>query len=80
MKNSIKFYRLKRGLTQEQLAYICGCTRETIFRAERNKNNINIKLYLKILYVLNHVGGVIYELDEEEYKLLLKRMGEYDIL
>lgn len=34
-KNIIKHLRLKKGLTQEQLAHYCGCNERTILRVEK---------------------------------------------
>ena len=44
MKNKIKELRLKRGLTQEELAKIVGVRRETIVFLEQGKYNPSLKL------------------------------------
>ena len=37
IRNRLRLYREKRGLSQEDLAQMCQITKETISRIERNK-------------------------------------------
>lgn len=48
MKNIIKDLRKERKLTQEDLAKICGVTRQTIISLENGKYNPSIFLAHKI--------------------------------
>lgn len=49
----IKMLRVEKGLTQEQLAQLCGVTTVTINRAER-KGNMRHSTYIKIMEVLKN--------------------------
>lgn len=49
----IKMLRVEKGLTQEQLAKLCGVTTVTINRAER-KGNMRHSTYVKIMEVLKN--------------------------
>lgn len=44
----LKQYRLRRGLTQEQLAAAVGVRRETIMRLEKAQYNPSLKLAIDI--------------------------------
>lgn len=44
----LKQYRLRRGLTQEQLAAAVGVRRETIMRLEKAQYNPSLKLAVDI--------------------------------
>lgn len=48
MKNRIKEYRQKKGMTQEELAQKTGVRRETIVFLEQGKYNPSLKLALTI--------------------------------
>ncbi|MFA5098725.1 MAG: helix-turn-helix transcriptional regulator [Candidatus Paceibacterota bacterium] len=48
MKNRIKEYRQKKGMTQEELARKAGVRRETIVFLEQGKYNPSLKLALII--------------------------------
>ena len=52
MKNKIKEYRTKKGLTQEQLAQKVNVRRETIVFLEQGKYNPSLKLAMDIAKVL----------------------------
>lgn len=49
----IKMLRVEKGLTQEQLAQLCGVTTVTINRAER-KGNMRHSTYVKIMEILKN--------------------------
>ncbi len=53
LKNKIKEIRRKKGLTQEQLAKVCGVARQTINAIENDKYDPTISLAFKIAKALN---------------------------
>ncbi|MFA5406285.1 MAG: helix-turn-helix transcriptional regulator [Candidatus Nanoarchaeia archaeon] len=62
--NHLKAYRLKKGLTQEQLAERVGVTRQTIISIENNHYTPSLELALKLAWLfkcsvkaLFNVGG-----------------------
>jgi len=55
----LKAYRLRKGLTQEQLAELTGVRRETIMRLEKAQYNPSLKLAVDISRA---VGAPIEEL------------------
>lgn len=52
MKNRMKEYRARLGLTQEKLAEIVGVRRETIIYLEKGKYNPSLKLAYNIARAL----------------------------
>jgi putative transcriptional regulator len=52
MKNRMKEYRARLGLTQEKLAEIVGVRRETIIFLEKGKYNPSLKLAYNIARAL----------------------------
>ena len=60
--------RLKKGLSQTQLAELAGFTQKTIWRIEGGDPGVKIEAYEKVLIVLNTDGYKIlkqYELKKE---------------
>lgn len=53
MRNKIKEYRNKRGLTQQKLSYAVGVRRETIVFLEQFKYSPSLRLAHKIAKVFN---------------------------
>ena len=51
MKNSIKVFRAKHDLTQEQLAEKVQVTRQTIIAVEKNKYVPSLRLAFKIAWI-----------------------------
>lgn len=51
--NNLATFRKQLHLTQEQLAKIVGCRRETIVKLEKGKYNPSLKLCYKILNAIN---------------------------
>lgn len=49
---NIRIYREKKAYPQEFLAEKVGCSREHINRLENNKEDVSLKLLLKIAFVL----------------------------
>lgn len=52
MENRIKEFRLKKGLTQEELAERVGARRETIVFLEQGKYNPSLKLAYNVAKAL----------------------------
>ena len=53
MNNNVKFIRMKKGVTQEQLAKKVGVTRQTIGLIEKGDNNPTLSLCIDIAKELN---------------------------
>ena len=53
MKNNVKFTRMKKGVTQEQLAKKVGVTRQTIGLIEKGDYNPTLSLCIAIAKELN---------------------------
>ena len=53
LKNRLKEARLKKGLSQEELAEIIGTTRQTIISIEKNLFNPSAKLALLLCLALD---------------------------
>lgn len=53
MRNKIREYRTKRGLTQQKLSYAVGVRRETIVFLEQFKYSPSLRLAHKIAKVFN---------------------------
>ena len=53
MDNKLKDIRIKRNLSQDQLAKIAGVTRASISRYENGKRNISIETAKKIATAIN---------------------------
>lgn len=49
----IKTIRESKGLTQDDLGFECGCTKNAISRMESGGNNFTIKTLLKIAEALD---------------------------
>ena len=49
----IKYYRLKLGLSQEELAFMCNLTISKISMIESGKVNIGLLTLIKLIKVLN---------------------------
>lgn len=48
MKNNIKEIRTKKGLVQQELANICGVSRQTVNAIENNKYDPTLELAFKL--------------------------------
>jgi putative transcriptional regulator len=53
MENKIKLYRNISELTQDDLAKLTNCTRQTINAIEKNKYSPSLELAFKLAEVLN---------------------------
>ena len=52
MKNHIKELRTEKGLLQQELADICGVTRQTVNAIENNKYDPTLELAFKLALAL----------------------------
>ncbi|MFA5125969.1 MAG: helix-turn-helix transcriptional regulator [archaeon] len=64
MKTHVKEYRLKKKLTQEQLAEIVQVRRETIVFLEQGKYNPSLKLAHDVAKALNAKIDELFEFEE----------------
>lgn len=53
MKNHIKEYRTQKGLLQQELADLCGVSRQTVNAIENNKYDPTLELAFKLARVLD---------------------------
>lgn len=61
LKNNLKEFRQKKGLTQEQLADLVGVSRQTIISIERYRYKPTLELGLKLALTLDiKVEGLFY--------------------
>lgn len=67
LNNRLKLARVKAdSLTQQQLAELVGCSRQTINSIEKGKFNPSIELVLKLSKALKEPVEEIFYIDEEE--------------
>ena len=65
MKNTIQELRKQQKMTQEELADLCGVTRQTIISLENGKYNPSILLAHKIAQVFQQTIEQVFIFDEE---------------
>ena len=53
MKNHIKEYRTQKGLLQQELADLCGVSRQTVNAIENNKYDPTLELAFKLALALD---------------------------
>ena len=53
MKNHIKKYRTQKGLLQQELADLCGVSRQTVNAIENNKYDPTLELAFKLAQALD---------------------------
>jgi putative transcriptional regulator len=66
LKNWIKMHRAKLDLTQEGLADIVGCTRQTVISIEKNRYTPSVELAMKIAQALQVRVDELFELVEDD--------------
>lgn len=67
LKNNIKLARVKKGdLTQDQLAQLVGCSRQTINSIEKGKFKPSIEIVLKLAKVLDATVEELFYLSIDE--------------
>ena len=60
----LKKVRLNRGISQEDLAYVCGLNRNYIGIIEKVQTNISMKVFLKLCKGLNeNPADILKEVD-----------------
>ncbi|MEO2509220.1 helix-turn-helix transcriptional regulator [Clostridium paraputrificum] len=65
MKNIIKDLRKRSNMTQEELAKICGVSRQTIISLENGKYNPSIYLAHKIAVIFDSTIENVFIFEEE---------------
>ena len=71
MKNLVKALRIKRRMSQSELAYCCGVSRQTIYSIEKEIFSPSLELAYKLSKVLNFKMEDMYDFSEFD----LKRMS-----
>lgn len=67
IKNNIKLARIRKDdLTQDQLAQLVGCSRQTINSIEKGKFKPSIELVLKLAQVLDTKVEELFYLSTED--------------
>jgi len=60
----LKEVRLNRGISQEDLAYMCGLNRNYIGIIEKGQTNISLKVFMKLCKGLNeNPADILKEVD-----------------
>ena len=65
LSNSLKEFRARHNLTQEDLAQQVGVTRQTIIAVEKGRFNPSVLLALKIARVLNVTVEELFQMKDE---------------
>ncbi len=66
LRNALKEHRLRKNLTQEELAAKVGVTRQTIIAIEKEKFVPSVKLALELSFALDTPIGKIFQLEDDE--------------
>jgi len=79
LKNTIKTLRQKHGdISQQQLAEMVGCSRQTIISIESGCKNPSVEIALKISYALKTPMDEIFSLEEgKEKETFCKKIHEF---
>jgi putative transcriptional regulator len=79
LKNTIKALRQKHGdISQQQLAEMVGCSRQTIISIESGCKNPSVEIALKISYALKTPMDEIFSLEEgKEKETFCKKIHEF---
>lgn len=79
LSNRLKEVRQKNGdLSQQQLAELVGCSRQTIIAIETGCKNPSVEIALKLSYALNTPVDQLFGLEEgKEKDTFLKRLSSY---
>ncbi len=64
MKNLVKALRIKRRMSQSELAYCCGVSRQTIYSIEKEIFSPSLELAYKLSKVLNFKMEDMYDFSE----------------
>jgi putative transcriptional regulator len=78
LTNTLKALRLKNGdISQQQLAEMIGCSRQTIHAIESGCKNPSVEIALKISHALGSPMDEIFSLEEgKEKDHFLKRLRD----
>jgi putative transcriptional regulator len=63
MENKIKVFRAINDLTQEQLAKLSNCTRQTINAIEKGKYSPSLELAFRLAKILNTTLEELFQYD-----------------
>ena len=66
LNNNIKSLRVTNNLTQDELAKLCQCTRQTINAIEKNKYSPSLNLAFKISVELKSEIGDVFNYYNKE--------------
>ena len=66
LSNIIKSLRVKNNLTQDELAKLCKCTRQTINAIEKNKYSPSLVLAFKIAFELESEINNVFDYNNKE--------------
>lgn len=66
LSNNIKSLRVKNNLTQDDLAKLCECTRQTINAIEKNKYSPSLVLAFKIAFELKSEIEKVFDYNKKE--------------
>ena len=69
MKNLVKALRIKRRMSQSELAYCCGVSRQTIYSIEKEIFSPSLELAYKLSKVLNFKMEDMFEKNELFHEL-----------
>lgn len=70
MKNTVKEERIKKQLTQVQLAALVGVSRQTIFSIEINKYVPSVVLSLKLAKAFGKKVEDVFKLELSDYRVM----------
>jgi len=65
LRNWVKMHRARLDLTQENLADLVGCTRQTIISIEKSRYTPSIELAMKIARALEMTVDALFEFVDE---------------
>ncbi|MGQ7279690.1 helix-turn-helix transcriptional regulator [Brevibacillus thermoruber] len=65
MENKIKQLRKLKGISQEELARVCGVSRQTINAIENNKYDPSLKLAFQLARALGVTVDELFHAEEE---------------
>lgn len=65
MTNKLRFYRGRKGVSQQELADEMGVTRQTIYAIEKNKYSPSLELGMKIAHFFEIDVEALFSLGEE---------------
>ena len=66
LKNSLKDYRAKLGVNQQEMGKLAGVSRQTISQIERGDYSPSVTLALKLAKLCNVTVEDIFEYEEDE--------------